>query len=105
MTLTSSFKETVVARIERDEEFRDTLLREGIDCLLSGDVDTGKAVLRDYINATIGFDNLSVATSTPSKSLMRMFSQRGNPQAKNLFTIISYLQIQSGIHLEVRAVK
>ena len=105
MTLTRSFKETVKARIERDAEFRETLLREGIECLLSGDVDTGKAVLRDYINATIGFENLSEVTNTPSKSLMRMFSQKGNPQAKNLFAVISHLQTQSGIHLEVRAVK
>ena len=105
MTLTRSFKETVKARIERDSEFRDRLLREGVECLLSGDVDTGKAVLRDYINATIGFESLSEATNTPSKSLMRMFSQTGNPQAKNLFAVISHLQTQGGIHLEVRTVK
>ncbi|MEI6068881.1 MAG: hypothetical protein WCP96_16190 [Methylococcaceae bacterium] len=42
MTLTRSFKETVMARIERDEEFRDALFREGFDCLLFGDVDTGR---------------------------------------------------------------
>jgi hypothetical protein len=65
MTLTRSFKETVMARIDRDAELRDALLREGIECLLSGDVDTGKAVLRDYINPTIGFENLSEATNTP----------------------------------------
>lgn len=105
MTLTRSFKDTVLARIEHDTEFKDALLREGVECLLSGDVDTGKAVLRDYINATIGFENLSEAINTPPKSLMRMFSQRGNPQAKNLFAVISHLQTQSGIHLEVRAVK
>ncbi len=105
MTLTRSFKETVRVRIERDAEFRDALLREGVECLLSGEVDTGKAILRDYINATIGFENLGEATSTPPKSLMRMFSQRGNPQARNLFAVISHLKTQSGIHLEVRAVK
>jgi hypothetical protein len=105
MTLTRSFKETVKSRLERDAEFREALLREGVECLLSGDVDTGKAVLRDYINATIGFENLGEVTKTPSKSLMRMFSQKGNPQARNLFAVISHLQTQSGIHLEVRAVK
>jgi len=105
MTLTRSFKATVMARIDRDAEFRDSLLREGIECLLSGDVDTGKAVLRDYINATIGFENLGEATNTPPKSLMRMFSQKGNPQAKNLFAVIAHLQTQSGVHFEVRAVK
>ena len=105
MTVTRSFKETVMARIERDEEFRAALLCEGVDCLLSGDVDTGKSVLRDYINATIGFESLSTATNTPPKSLMRMFSQKGNPQAKNLFAVIAHLQTHSGVHFEVRAVK
>ena len=55
MSLTRDFKETVRARIDRDPAFREELLKEGIECMLSGDVDTGKAVLRDYINATIGF--------------------------------------------------
>lgn len=54
-------------------------------CLLSGDVDTGKAILRDYSNGTIGFEELSDRTHTPAKSLMRMFGPKGTPQAKNLF--------------------
>lgn len=105
MTLTRSFKETVKARAERDEAFREALLREGVECLLSGDVDTGKAVLRDYINATIGFESLSEATNTPTKSLMRMFSPKGNPQASNLFAVIAHLQTQTGVQLEVKATK
>ncbi len=105
MTLTRSFKETVKARAERDEAFREALLREGVECLLSGDVETGKAVLRDYINATIGFESLSEATNTPAKSLMRMFSPRGNPQASNLFAVIAHLQTQTGVQLEVSAAK
>ncbi len=55
MALTRDFKETIQARVERDPAFREELLKEGVECLLSGDMDTGKAVLRDYINATIGF--------------------------------------------------
>ena len=55
MILTRNFKETIQARIERDPIFREELLKEGVECLLSGDMDTGKAILRDYINATIGF--------------------------------------------------
>ena len=58
MSLTRDFKETIKARIDRDPSFREELLKEGVQCLLSGDVDTGKAVLRDYINATIGFREL-----------------------------------------------
>lgn len=105
MTLTRSFKETVKARVGRDEAFRAALLREGVECLLSGDVDTGKAVLRDYINATIGFESLSEATNTPTKSLMRMFSPKGNPQASNLFAVIAHLQTQTGVQLGVTSVR
>lgn len=71
--------------------------------LLEGDVGTGKAVLCDYINATVGFDTLSTVTGTPAKSLMRMFRPRGNPNASSLFAVIGCLQRASGVMLEVRA--
>lgn len=60
--LTRAFKETVQARIRQDRKYRKELLREGVECLLAGDLDTGKAILRDYINATIGFERLSRLT-------------------------------------------
>jgi hypothetical protein len=101
MPLTRSFKELVQKRIARDPAFRDALLREGIDTMLSGDVETGKAILRDYIKATVGFEKLGEATGTPPKSLIRMLGPRGNPQARNLFGIIGYLQRQAGIELHV----
>ena len=105
MALTLNFKETVKDRVERDPAFREELLKEGIECLLTGDVDTGKAILRDYINATIGFDTLGSLTDKSPKSLMRMLSPKGNPQARNLFEIIAHLQKREGIHLEVRTVR
>ena len=58
MALTGDFKATVQARVQADPAFREALLREGIETLLSGDVDTGKAILRDYIKATVGFEKL-----------------------------------------------
>ena len=105
MSLTRDFKETIQARIERDPAFREELLKEGVECLLSGDVDTGKAVLRDYINATIGFQELGGLTAKSPKSLMRMFSPNGNPQARNLFQVIGRLQEREGLHLKVEAVR
>ena len=105
MALTREFKETIQARGQRDPAFRKELLKEGLDCLLFGDVDTGKAVLRDYINATIGFEKLGDLTDKSPKSLMRMFGPKGNPQARNLFEIIGYLQDREGVHFEVRAVR
>jgi hypothetical protein len=105
MALTKDFKETIQARAQRDSAFRKALLQEGIECLLAGDVDTGRAVLRDYINATIGFEELSEVFGKSSRSLMRMFGPKGNPQAGNLFAVIGYLQEREGIHLEVKARK
>ena len=105
MPLTRDFKETVQARARRDPAFREGLLKEGVDCLLAGDVDAGKIILRDYINATIGFEELSSLTNRPSKSLMRMFGPNGNPHARNLFDVISRIQQYQGVHLEVKAIR
>ncbi len=101
MALTRDFRETVLTRARRDPEFRVALLTESIQCFLEGDVEIGKAVLRNYINATMGFDELSAQTGKPSKSLMRMFGPNGNPQAHNLFEVISNIQQHEGIRLEV----
>jgi DNA-binding phage protein len=101
MAVTRDFKELVQKRIARDPAFADALLREGIDTMLAGDVDTGKAILRDYIKATVGFEKLGAATGTPAKSLIRMLGPRGNPQARNLFSVIGYLQKQAGVELHV----
>lgn len=105
MALTRSFKETVQARVVADRSFREALLQEAIDTMLAGDIDTGKAILRDYIKATVGFEKLGAATGTSPKSLMRMFGPTGNPQAKNLFTVISQLQKQTGMKLHVMAAR
>ncbi len=105
MPLTRDFKETVQDRARRDPAFREALLEEGVECLLSGDVDAGKIVLRDYINATIGFEELGAVTDKPPKSLMRMFGPAGNPHARNLFEVISRIQQHEGVQLEVSAVR
>jgi len=105
MALTRDFKDTVKARAERDPKFRAALLTEAVEQMLSGDMDTGKAVLRDYINATVGFDRLARETGTPAKSLMRMFGPNGDPRAENLFAVISRLQKASGVKLGVAAAR
>ncbi|AMD60955.1 DNA-binding protein [Agrobacterium pusense] len=103
MALTREFKQTVKARAENDPAFRAALLSDAVELLLEGDVETGKAVLRDFINATIGFETLSEQVDVPSKSLMRMFGPKGNPRADNLFSVIHALQKNAGIHLAVAA--
>ena len=103
MPLTRDFKETIRARVERDPKFRKALLREGVEAMLAGDVATAKTILRDYINATVGFSDLAEATHIPSKSLMRMLGPAGNPRADNLFEIVSFLQRREGVRFEVKA--
>jgi hypothetical protein len=91
----------VQKRVANDPAFGEELLREGIDTMLAGNLNTGKAILRDYIKATVGFEKLGEATGMLPKSLIRMFGPRGNPQARNLFGTIGYLQKQAGIALDV----
>ena len=103
MPLTCDFKDTIRARAARDPKFRKELLREGVDSMLSGDIATAKAILRDYINATVGFTELAEKTHIPSKSLMRMLGPTGNPRAENLFEVVSFLQRREGVRFHVKA--
>lgn len=102
MALTRDFRETVQARVRRDAAFRKGLLSEAIESLLSGEVALGKELLRDYINATVGFPKLAVQTKTHVKTLHQMFGPNGNPTARNLFEIVAYLQNAEGVRFEVR---
>jgi DNA-binding phage protein len=104
MPLTRNFKETVKALAEHDTAFRAALLSEAVEALLDGDTATGKTVLRDYINATVGFEALAESVGKDPKSLMRMLSKTGNPRAENLFAIMHHLQEATGVQLEVKAV-
>jgi len=101
MVLTREFKVLVKARLQKDPAARRALLEEAIETLLAGDVDTGKTILRDYINATVGFEELGAAVGTPPKSLMRMFAPKGNPQARNLFAVLQYLQKRARVRVRV----
>ena len=76
MALTRDFKTTVKARVQRDPKFRKALLREAIESAIAGDLDTGKAVLRDYINATIGFPQLAAAVDIPPKASCACWHRR-----------------------------
>jgi hypothetical protein len=101
MALTKSSKETIKSRLQQSEGFRRALLKEAVGCMISGDVETGKSVLRKYINGTVGYVNLGADLGRTPKVLMRMFSSTGNPQARNLFEIVAYLQKIEGAVLEV----
>src|SRR5260370_22055891 len=102
MALTKGFRHTIRARVNRDPAFRKALLREAIEHFIAGDVDSGKMVLRDFINATVGFTKLGSVTRRSPKSLMRMLGPEGNPQARNLFEILAYLQDAEGVRFHLQ---
>ena len=103
MALTRSFKETIAARARMDRRFREALFTEAINAYLAGDTKTGKAVLRDLVNATVGFENLASRIRKPSKSLHRMLGPRGNPSTDNFFHLVGALQEQTRVKLRVIA--
>ena len=103
MALTRDFKLTVVARAQRDPKYRQALFTEAINAYLSGDVRTGKAILRDLVNATVGFEGLAAEVKKPSKSLHRMLAPHGNPSAENFFGIVKALQKKTRMRLRVTA--
>lgn len=105
MALTRDFRQTVQARVKRDAAFRKGLLSEAIESLLSGEVTLGKELLRDYINATVGFPKLAAHTKTHVKTLHQMFGPKGNPTARNLFEIVAYLQQAEGVRFKIRSTR
>ncbi len=101
MPLTKDFKTTILARAQKDKKFCEAMLSEAITELLSGDVDAGKAILRDYINATITFEVLSKFMEKNPKSIMRMLSSGGNPTSKSIFLIFHVIQKVNKIHYKI----
>jgi DNA-binding phage protein len=103
MALTRDFRETVQARVRNDDKFRRGLLKDAVEEFLAGETALGKEILRDFINATVGFPTLAERTGIHVKTLHQMFGPKGNPTAANLFSIIATLQQEEGVKLRVVA--
>ena len=101
MALTREFKDTVAARVRHDPRFREALFIEAINAYLTGETAAGKAMLRDLVNATVGFEELATMLKKPSKSLHRMLAPRGNPSTENFFGIVNALQKKAHVKLRV----
>lgn len=95
MPITRSFRETVVERARTDAAFRRMMLVDGFLYLMLGktdeDVFVGRSGIRDYINATIGFQKLAEKTGIHAKTLMQMFGNKGNPSQHNLNLVFRVL--------------
>ncbi|MFC5695911.1 DNA-binding protein [Pseudomonas sp. GCM10022186] len=104
MALTRDFKQTVIERVQRDPEFAKALLDEAASLFLNGEPGAARLILRDLVNATVGFEGLAVETAKPSKSLHRMLSPSGNPSMDNLAAIFDAIRRNLGVAIEVQAV-
>ena len=102
MALTRDFKETIRARAQRDPKFRLALIEEAVESLIDGDLDGGRSILSNYINATMGYPALAKLTGKDAKSLSRMLRPGSNPTSKNLLGILQHVKEQEGVKIEVR---
>jgi DNA-binding phage protein len=102
MPLTIDFRETIRERAQKDAAFRRGLLQEAVELMLSGDVRTGQKLIRNYINATVGFHDLAEQIRIPEKSLMRMFGPKGNPSSQNMFGVIAELAKTEGVNFSLK---
>ena len=105
MALTLDFKQTVTARVQRDPAFAKALLDEAATLFLNGETQTARLLLRDLVNATVGFETLAVEIAKPAKSLHRMLSIKGNPNMDNLAAIFDAVRKRLHVDLEARTVE
>src|SRR3712207_4968003 len=103
MPLTRDFRSTVKARAERDPAFRAALFEEAVQAVVEGDLPVARGLLRDVINATVGFAQLGQMLGVGEKSLMRMFRPKGNPRADNLLATLAALRANVEVDVRVKA--
>jgi len=101
MALTRDFKETVATRVQSDPVFAQALLDEAVTLFVNGEPDTAKLILRDLVNATVGFESLAEEIHKPTKSLHRMLSASGNPTMNNISAI--FAAIKRALKVEIHA--
>ena len=102
MALTRAFKDTVGERVQRDPAFARALLDEAARLFLNGEPEPARLILRDLVNASIGFEALAKLTGKPAKSLHRMLSPRGNPGMDSLAAIFDAMRRSLGVDVDVR---
>lgn len=104
MALTRSYKHTINERTRQDPAFAQSLLDEAATLFLNGEPEVARIMLRDLVNATLGFETLSRETDKPSKSLHRMLSASGNPNMDNLSAIFGAVSAWLKVDVQVTAI-
>ena len=94
MALTRNSNQTVIERVERNPAFSQALLDEAATLFLNRQPETARLILRDLINATIGFEQLAALTAKPRENPHRMLSPTGNSSMDNLAAIFRAMRDQ-----------
>jgi DNA-binding phage protein len=101
MVLTRKFRETVQLRVKQDPEYRKQLIIEATNSFLDGDLDTGKTLLRDYLNATEALPSIARELDLDEKSIRRMIGPKGNPTLKNFINLLGACKKREHLDLKV----
>jgi hypothetical protein len=101
MPLTREFKETIMQRVKQDPDFRQSLILEATNALLDGDLDTGKSLLRDYLNATEALPAVAAELEQNVKSIRRMVGPQGNPTLRNFVNLLNACKRRESSELHV----
>jgi hypothetical protein len=101
MPLTREFKETVMLRVKQDPNLRQEMIVEATNAFLEGDIDTGKRLLRDYLNATEAFSSIAGELKQNEKSIRRMIGPRGNPTLRNFTNLLNACKRRESLELRV----
>ena len=101
MPLTRNFRETVMARVKSDPAFRGELIVEATNAFLMDDMETGKALLRDYLNATESIADIARELQVNEKSLRRMLGPKGNPTLKNFLSLLKVCSSAERLTLQI----
>jgi DNA-binding phage protein len=94
---TIPFDDMLKGMADDNPQFASEMLEEALNTILAGDVDDGRVLLRQYVKATIGFQELAKRTGKQDKNLMRSLSASGNPTAANLFEIVQACTKAAGV--------
>lgn len=97
MALTREFRKTIAERDRRDADSAKAMPDEAATFFLNGEPGMARVILRDLVNATVGFEELASATAKPGKSLNRMLSPKGNPSMDNLAAIFEDVYRRLGL--------
>jgi DNA-binding phage protein len=95
MALTVDYRETVIARIQRDDEYARALLEEVITMMTNGEALEAREILRMLVHAAGGFEYMANRVRTNAKSLHRMLSPKGNPAFSTVSAVLG--EISQGI--------